>query len=82
MLVAAEPRNGVETMMWVVQEFCICACNAQTGFWREKQMSAQADTKVADIIKYVSARHAHLAKIGVSCRVVPTCRQHVGDICS
>ena len=33
-----------------------------------------ADTKVADIIKYVSARHAHVAEIVVSCRVGPTCR--------
>ena len=37
-------------------------------------MSAQADTNCHDIFNFVSATRTHLAKIGATCHVVPTCR--------
>jgi hypothetical protein len=37
-------------------------------------MSAEADTNCHDIFNIVSATRTHLAKIGVKCHVVPTCR--------
>ena len=36
-------------------------------------MSAQADTNCHDIFNVVSATRTHLAKIGATCHVVPTC---------
>jgi len=37
-------------------------------------MSAQADTNCQNIFNVVSATRTHLAKIGATCHVVPTCR--------
>jgi len=37
-------------------------------------MLAQADTNCHDIFNVVSATRTHLAKIGATCHVVPTCR--------
>ena len=37
-------------------------------------MSAQADTNCHDIFNFVSATLTHLAKIGATCHVLPTCR--------
>jgi hypothetical protein len=44
------------------------------GTWKIWEMSAQADTNCHDIFNIVSVTRTHLAKIGVKCHVVPTCR--------
>ena len=52
------------------------------GFWREKLVSAVADTKGHKILNPVSAARSPLARIGATRCVVTTCRRHVGNICS